>query len=601
MAAFFLLKKRTLQPANRYNTNLKLMKIRALLSIVILFILSSCVKEHFNKNNINSTYVTIKGTSMYGFAEKESRAATIKQIPAEGNIVFYSRGGVNSEGEILSYNNGQWSGLENNKWDTSGANADIAAYYPVIKSCGDLYSENGELQDIVWCKTSAKTGENINLSFSHMFAKLVINIECELNDTVKDVKVNIPSKINGIDFYTGELSFEEGGNADITLTRKYSGKYEMFIPASNNANISLEITCDKGKKYNQQISQAEYKAGYEYICNIKLGNKGNGIYTTEDFIAFTHLINYYISYGSEDYIYGNNSLKDFYVIQDGKRVFNLYNDLSFTEEESSEIELIGTSSTDKGFNDIFNGNNHKLENIALSEKKYARRLGLFIQISENSEIKNLTLLNCNFNNSLEGYISPLVGDNYGLVNNCNVKNFSINDLSNQEYSSLVVINYGTIMNCSVSDCILKNGKGTIGLICYQNNGDILNCRIKSNLNKKPNSTSSSIISAFNYKNLFNIFIEDFESNLYGVCSVNNINGQYYNCIMPESYESKTIGTDKAPSSSLKKVIFYQDSEEEYQTAANALNEWIDTDGKELYPTLTFRRWTTDQTQKLIFE
>lgn len=71
--------------------------------------------------------------------------------------------------------------------------------------------------------------------------------------------------------------------------------------------------------------------------------------------------------------------------------------------------------------------------------------------------------------------------------------------------------------------------------------------------------------------------------------------------MPESYELKHIGTDNAPSSLLKGISFYQDTAEEYQTKANTLNEWIDKEGKEQYPTLTFRRWTTDPTQKVIFE
>ena len=71
--------------------------------------------------------------------------------------------------------------------------------------------------------------------------------------------------------------------------------------------------------------------------------------------------------------------------------------------------------------------------------------------------------------------------------------------------------------------------------------------------------------------------------------------------MPISYKSKYIGTDNEDSSLLKGVYFYEESSDEYQKTANSLNEWIDGEGKELYPTLTFRRWTTDQTQKVIFE
>ena len=244
------------------------MKAKIIFSVITLFILSACVKESFtnpHNDNIGDLSVTITGNSMWGFSNKNSRAATISQIPENGQIKFYSQGGITADGDILTLENGQWTGLKNDKWDTNGNDASIAAYYPVINDFSQLYSENGELQDMVWCKTTAELGKNVNLTFSHMFAKLVINIESELNDTVKDVKVKIPSKISGIDFYTGKLSFLEGGNADVTLPQKYNGKYEIFIPASDKCNIALDITCNKGKKYNPSIDNSEYKAGYEYM------------------------------------------------------------------------------------------------------------------------------------------------------------------------------------------------------------------------------------------------------------------------------------------------------------------------------------------------
>lgn len=228
------------------------MKAKIIFSVITLFILSACVKESLtnpHNDNIGDLSVTITGNSMWGFSNKNSRAATISKIPENGQIKFYSQGGITADGDILTLENGQWTGLKNDKWNTSGNDASIAAYYPVINDFSQLYSENGELQDMVWCNTTAKLGDNVNLSFSHMFAKLVINIESELNDTVKDVKVKIPSKISDIDFYTGKLTFEKGGNADVTLPQKYNGKYEIFIPASDKCNIALDITCNKGKKY----------------------------------------------------------------------------------------------------------------------------------------------------------------------------------------------------------------------------------------------------------------------------------------------------------------------------------------------------------------
>ena len=567
------------------------MKTRILISTtVILFILSSCVKEHFTElHNKDSKYITITGNSMYGFSNQNSRAATISQIPADGNIMFYSEGGIKADGDILSMENGRWTGLKNDQWETSGADADIAAYYPVIKSSEDLYSDNGELQDMVWCKTTAKVGESINLSFSHMFAKLVIKIESELNDTVKNVKVNIPSKINGINFYTGELTFEENGNADVTLARNDEGKYELFIPESNTTNISIEILCNNGKKYNSSINNREYEAGYEYICNVKYNA---GIFTTEDFIAFTHLIN-----GETEY--NGKTLEDFYVMQDGKRVFNLYNDLSFTEEESSNIKRIGTSKI--AFKDIFNGNNHTLKNIIIDSNSYTSEMGLFNYIDADGIIKNLIVSDCRYNENTRAKLSILAGKQYGTIDNCHIFNCDIYDIENNGYSGFAFFNNGQIINSSVSDITLTNSMGAIGVFCYQNNGDIINCRIKANLSQKPKGINSSIICTYNDKNIFNIFVENYNKDLYGLSYNNSTNGQYNNCIMPKLYESKIVGTDNAHSSPLEGVYLYEDTAEEYQTAANSLNEWIDSKGKELYPTLTFRRWTTDQTQKVIFE
>lgn len=580
------------------------MKAKIIFSVITLFILSACVKESLtnpHNDNIGDLSVTITGNSMWGFSNKNSRAATISQIPENGKIKFYSQGGITADGDTLTLENGQWTGLKNDKWDTNGNDASIAAYYPVINNIADLYSENGELQDMVWCNTTAKLGYNVNLSFSHMFAKLVINIESELNDTVKDVKVKIPSKISGIDFYTGKLSFLEGGNADIMLPQKYNGKYEIFIPASDKCNIALDITCNKGKKYNPSIDNSEYKAGYEYICNVKLSNKGNGIYTTTDFIAFTHLINNYLSTGNEDYTYKGKKLSNFYVMQDGKRVFNLYNDLSFTEKESELIELIGNRS--KEFNDIFNGNNHKLSNITLYEKSNCSVLALFVTTGKDATIKNLILSDCGYKTQYEKDLSALSGKNNGLIENCHIINFTYNNKANKVYNGITNSNNGIIANSSISGFELKNATSDAGVICHYNSGDIINCRIKSDFIQKPSGSRSSIICQFNYKNIYNVFIEDYEKGLYGLCSDNLNTGQYYNCIMPQLYKDnkKHIGTDKAPSSLLKGISFYQDTAEEYQTAANTLNEWIDKEGKEQYPTLTFRRWTTDPTQKVIFE
>lgn len=570
------------------------MKTKAIFFVILLFTLSACIKESLNSGySSNDLSVSITGNSMCGFSNKSSRAATISQIQENGKIMFYSTGGIIADGDILTLENGLWTGLKNDKWDTSGNDASIAAYYPVINTAADLYSGNGELQDMVWCKTTAKLGDNVNLSFSHMFAKLVINIESELNDTVKDVKVNIPSKISGIDFYTGELSFEEDGNADVTFEKNAEGKYEIFIPKSNDCRISLEITCNNGKKYNSLINNKVYNSGYEYICNVKFNN---GIYTTEDFIAFTHLINNYLTSGDEDYTYNGKTLSDFYVMQDGKRVFNLYNDLSFTDDEASLIKQIGFSKYN--FDDIFNGNNHILDGITLNDNETIENYcGIFRNVGTNGIIKNLIINNINLSSSSTKYKfgSLFVGHNNGLINNCHIMSGKMYLNNDNRYGGLNFTNDGIIINCSISNLSLSNTKGVLGIFACQNNSTIINCLINNNINKKADGISSSVISVNNKGCLYNIFVNGYKSGYYGICYNNT--AYYDNCILPIEYKNQY-----SESSTLTKVVkFYEDLDAEKQNIVDSLNEWIDVEGKELYPTLTFRRWTTDPTQKVIFE
>lgn len=574
------------------------MKTRILLSALFLLILSACVKENITENHDKETQqVTITGNSMYSFANQTSRATTVSQIPEDGEILFYSTGGVNADGDILSYKNGTWVGLENDKWNTSGENANIAAYYPVINSPNDLYYDNGELKDIVWCKSAAEIGKSISLSFSHMFAKLVINIENELNEIINDIKINIPYKINYLDFYTGNYSFAENENANISITpKKYSGKYEILVPASNNAIISLEISCSNGKTYTPTIDNTIYNAGHEYICNIKVGNKGKGIYTKEDFIAFTYLIN-----GVE---YESRSLDEFYIEQDGKRIFNLFNDLNFTDEEAAKIKRIGEGK--KTFDDVFNGNNHVLENIIINTTvKKSTLMGLFDRIENQAIVKNLTLLNCRITEDNDDYLSPLAGCNYGIIDNCHVINCIISLLSDRNFSAFVTMNSGTIVNCSLSGITLEKALGTIGIFNYQNNGDIINCRINNDINAYSKGASSSVISSNNYGNLYNIFVEKYINKYYGISYENKEKGNFFNCAIPERYNEGdkiyVIGKDYNTSSQTKGIIFYSDSQDEYTNITNSLNNWIENEGKILYPDITFRNWKTDSTEKVVFD
>lgn len=570
---------------------------KLLLFIALSLFIVSCTHEnlteikeenHTSNKNENYSQVTITGNSTNGFSDRNSKANSIEQIPTGESILFYSTGGVKAEGDILHYENGQWIGLKDNKWYTEEGPAKITAYYPVINKAEDLYYENGELRDFVYCKDTFNIGETIDLTFNHIFAKFVINIDKGLNDTIKKVHINIPQKVNSIDFTTGEYTTSANSDGTIVLEKNENGIYEFFIPCKNMINISFRLEGNNMTSKDIVISESEFKSGYEYICKVNRDNK-KGINTTEDFIAFTHLIN-----GETEY--NGKKLEDLYTEIDGRRVFNLYNDLSFTDEELEKILLI------KEFNDVFNGNNHKLSNLNIkaSNESY---LAIFSTNKENGHIKNLIIENCKFDLPDAKYYSfgsLLVGKNLGIIDNCHIESGTINMSTTKQnrYGGFVTTNIGTIVNSSISNLQIENNVGQLGILVFQNNGNIFNCRINSNINKGTNDLTSSCICVNNESILYNIFVTEYKKGYYGIC--HNNEGEFKRCIIPEEYKNNNMLYRENNTQASNTFTTFYNIEEQKESIANYLNSWIE-ENQSNYSNISFRKWKTDPTDKVIFE
>ena len=298
--------------------------------------------------------------------------------------------------------------------------------------------------------------------------------------------------------------------------------------------------------------------------------------------------------------YNGIKLEDLYVLENGVRVFNLYKDLNFTDEESALIRRIADDN--KEFNDVFDGNNHSINNLTLPlNNKYAY-IGLFDKTTVNSCIKNLTLVNCKITDNKDEYCALLTGSNKGIIENCHIIGGSITNTKNVRFAGFTYYNAGYLVNCSISGFNIGNTYGTLGCLTHQNDKDIINCRITNDLNRHPEGATSSVTTITNNGNIYNVFVEKYISSLWGVCNVNKRTGQFYNCIIPNYYSSQYIKDNNNPNASPSTgIYFYEYTAEEYHTIADKLNNWIDNEGKNNYPQFTFRRWKTDDSQKVIFE
>lgn len=131
------------------------------------------------------------------------------------------------------------------------------------------------------------------------------------------------------------------------------------------------------------------------------------------------------------------------------------------------------------FESTFDGNNHTISNLIVvydENEKYINNVGLFRELGENGEIKNLNIENItvmpkNQDNNYRGKIGGICGFSKGEITNCNLTGTIIG------YSStggLVGMNYGEITDCKTNATV--EGYNSVGnLVGCSLDSKISNC------------------------------------------------------------------------------------------------------------------------------
>ncbi len=572
-------------------------KYSLLLITVVLYITTSCLKDNLQDYEYNNNTIYITGVSKDNFYGHSSRTEIISNLTENDSIIFSSTGGIVADRDTLIYKDLQWHGLKRDEWENNFQKADYCAIYPILETYDEkhLYHKNNELKDIVCCKSTEEYGQKINLSFSHVFAKVSINIDNALNCILDKINITIPYSIESIDTKTGEIKTNSNKRI-VELQNKENSCYEIMVPACSGQKISFEIIDNKNNRYNANLSNESYQKGCEYVCHVRYNN---GIYTKEDFIAFSHLIN-----GKE---YKGRKLEDFYVIKDGKRIFNLFADIEFNQEETALIQGIGNDNNH--FNDIFDGNNHTISGINYNSSKDFRGIvTLFEFTTTSSIIRNVKIADITAIESKRKFkssISFLTGVNHGTIDNCHIINgrFELLISDGKKISGLCSVNYGNIINSSVSSINSIGEDLSSGDICLTNRGYILNCRTNGNRNHKDKdkNKSKSYINAISYSNhncIENVYTYNYSTKNYIINEI-EINSKNSNLFFNKKYESSNRIYDY--NKSTIDYITHNDTPEDYSNNVKQLNEWIDTIGKEQYPQFKFRKWKTDGTSAPCFE
>ncbi len=436
--------------------------------------MSGCDRDLTQTDNCYDKRLVITGGSYSDFSGMQSRASSDKMENGD-KILMYATGGLTANAEELTYANGIWQQASPLTWNEQAKDAEVLAYYPAENIKGNnLYQDNGALIDVLYNSQTVAYRNNITLSFGHLFSKLNFTIDKSLNSKIEYVEFTPSAVVDHIDLSTATYVCSEQSNRTIRIARQDSRNYSLIIPADENLSVNIALVTANGCK-TATVAARAYKRGTLYQCNIKEEKNGAGIYTADDFIAFTNLIN--------QNTYEGRSLDEFREDNgDGTYTYYLKNDIVLTDEDNAQIQLGKNERI--VFNDVLDGMNHTISNLKImpgTSKPY--RLALLM--NNEGTVKNVKLNNAQGTFTQKSYLALLIAYNKGLIDNCHVKNSTItvdNEASNQNTGAIAALNIGVIINCSCESVSIKSKKKNTYLsagmiVCNHNSvkGKVMNC------------------------------------------------------------------------------------------------------------------------------
>ena len=576
-----------------------------LFTFIVVLTCISCTK--FDDDMGSREEVLINGNKILDnhSSNMPQRSADNRQVPhtlTEGaQISFYAQGGISCNGSLLTYSQGIWKKDAKIYWEDKTSSAHVCAYNPPLPNdVKGFYTEDKQLTDRLIAQKTYPTEGPITLQFEHLFAKIEFTIDEPLNKKLNQLVLSNLYPITSFNPYTCQFTTDKQAHTDaITFTAQTSGIYSLLLPPDIPQKIKIQITTQDNRILEKELPLQTITRNQIYSFHIKEKAASIGIETAEDYIAFTNLIN--------ETPYQNRSLKEFGVSSGNQTTYFLANDIVFTEEQSKRVRQIGL----KGFSAIFDGRGHSLSNLHLQEEK-KEQAGIFTEISPQGIVQNLRLINCTTSfRKPGGYNGLICGKNNGTISHCSIENCEIKNNKNK-VGGIAGNNYGMIIDCQVNGLILSINQDKTdtqaiiaGGITHANNTNakIINCSVcgiqeGTGMNE---ATYLSCLTDVNNGTVTNCTTDQCSAKFHPFCRC--CYSACDHCYFPsemEFFSKKTKGMDSTTQVKFR-VLPFHESVKSHETTVYLLNKWIDNQGKERYPTHTFRRWTLSSGHSIVFE
>ena len=358
-------------------------------------------------------------------------------------------------------------------WDATSMT--VSAWYPygetmpeVVVDADQSIMENFAASDYVSAENQAVTFGNPTLEFSHRTARVKVILEGTLLD---DATVSV----------TG-LSREGGNPATISAYESADNTFEALLrPQTINAHGPFIQVEANGETHSYGLAEGiTLEANHRYTYNINI-SAPETVLTSCTISGWEDVVGGE-TVPAEDYIDDGQGNYTIYTSKGLKAVADLINagNLDINVKLDRDIDLTGVDwkRIEGSYQGTFDGQGHRITGLSIENPP--SNIALFKSIGEGGTVKNLQLVDVNFNGGIYS-CGGIAVDNYGTITACSVTGTLSSPEGSGSSGGIVSTNNKTITACWFNgdlDGAINGFTGTKkigGIAVNANNGSISAC------------------------------------------------------------------------------------------------------------------------------
>lgn len=446
---------------------------------VLLFAATACTQDDLGSTLPEGEYpLVIRATGLQAVATPASTRATVDGNWDGVTSVALSVGGTVKEYDVTAsdadgYKTATLSSDTDPFWWTSREDITVSAWWPygttmpdVVVKADQSTKEGFEGSDFISAKAQTVQFDNPTLEFSHRTARITVLLK---------PGDGIPS-VTGADVSVTGLSTDNGNPATIKTYAPDGDTYEaLTAPQTVKANTPfIQVDLGGGTYYFRPKSDVVLAAGSRYTYTVNVNATG---LTLEGCTIGDWADGGGEEGAAEDLGYNYDTTTKTYTVYnaDGLMAWNeaTRKDLSINCTLTTDIDLtgktwtpIGDGSMSKyGYQGTFDGQGHRITGLAITtDNPRGENAALFDGIGGNGEVKNLQLVDVDFNVKQGGVSGGIAWSNFGTLTACSVTGTIA--AASGSVGGIAVNNVGTITACWFKGDIAGPNRGNIAAHNY---------------------------------------------------------------------------------------------------------------------------------------